>query len=80
MTFSAYRTLPLPEQCRLLHQHGRLLATRREGGVRQELYDLRGFWVEAWHWADDGSVGLIHSFADAGSLDVWLEGIRLENA
>jgi hypothetical protein len=73
MTFFAYHCLSLPEQARLLGEHGRLLATRQEGGIRQHLYDLHGFFVEAWQWsADEAAIDLIHSFTDLAGLDQWL--------
>ena len=78
VSFAVFRRLPQPDQTRLLAAHGRLLATRREAGIRQRLYDLRGFFVETWHWAEDERVGLLFSFVDVGGLDEWLEGIEME--
>lgn len=74
-----FRRLPQPAQARWLTAYGRLLATRREGGVRHHLYDLRGFFVETWHWADDACIGLLFSFSDPAQLDGWLEGVAIDN-
>ncbi|MBC7449465.1 MAG: hypothetical protein H7330_15550 [Hymenobacteraceae bacterium] len=77
VTFFDFHHLPQPDQTRLLAAHGRLLATRREGGIRQHLYDLRGFFVETWHWAEDEHIGLLFSFTDVAQLDGWLEGVEV---
>lgn len=77
VTFAYFHHLPQPDQTRLLTAHGRLLATRLDGGIRQHLYDLRGFFVETWHWADDERIGLLISFSDVSGLDGWLVEIEL---
>ncbi len=78
VTFAEFRRLPQPAQTGLLAAHGRLLATRREGGVWQQLYDLRGFFVETWQWTDEERIGLLFSFTDSAQLDCWLEGLTLD--
>jgi hypothetical protein len=75
VTLGNFRQLSQPEQVRVLAAHGQLLATRREDGLWQELHDLRGFFVETWSWADDGSIGLLFSFQETNQLDRWLEGL-----
>ena len=79
-TFAAFQRLQQPEQARLLAAHGRLLATRREDGIRQRLHDVRGFFVETWHWGapdgDDEHIGLLFSFTDTARLDGWLAGVE----
>ncbi len=84
MTFAIYHRLALPEQARLLGEQGRLLAMRQEDGIRQYLYDLRGFFVEAWQWSGSGAdsdaetaIDLIHSFTDLAGLDPWLPNLDL---
>ncbi len=82
VTFTGFRGLPQPAQARLLAAHGRLLATRREGGIWQHLYDVRGFFVETWHWAEAGPdgeapIGLLFSFTDVAGLDGWLAGVEV---
>jgi hypothetical protein len=73
LTYADYCCLPQPAQLGLLARHGRLLATRREGGIGQRLYDVRGFYVETWHWhADPDEVSLLFSYADVNRLDAWL--------
>ena len=78
VTFAEFRRLPQPAQACLLRGHGRLLATRREAGIQQRLYDVRGFFVETWHWAeDDERIGLLFSFTNVAQLDGWLEGVTV---
>lgn len=75
LSFGTFHTLAQPQQEVYLRHHGRHLATRLEGGIRQQLYDLWGFWVETWHWTDDDRIGLLRSFSNPAELDAWLEGI-----
>lgn len=75
LPFSLYHSLAQPRQVAYLRSDGRYLATRQEAGIRLHLYDLWGFWVETWHWTDDGTIGLLRSFTDSHSLEAWLEGV-----
>ena len=78
VSFAVFHRLPLPAQVRWLTATGRLLAERREAGIRQKLYDVCGFYVETWHWAADGEIGLLLSFNGTAGLDGWLTGLEVE--
>ena len=77
VTFAAFYVLPLPAQVQVVAAHGRRLATRYEGGLRQSLYDVCGFFVETWSWATDpdDAILLLFSFTRFDQLDGWLAAL-----
>ncbi|MDU0372494.1 hypothetical protein ACFPAF_18990 [Hymenobacter endophyticus] len=77
MKYAEFKQLHMHRQARHLHQHGHLLAERRQDSFRLRLFALGDFYAEEWREWEQESILFIHLFQHPDGLHEYLSAIRL---
>lgn len=77
MTAQSFQSLPLISQKNILNSEGCFLMERKSLEVFQQLYQIKGFYVEVHKYPRTHKVIRINSFEKDTFLDKWLSCIDL---
>ncbi|WP_165768347.1 hypothetical protein [Hymenobacter amundsenii] len=77
MKYADFKLLNMYRQTEHLHQHGRLLAERREDSFRLQLFAVGDFYAEEWRESGNEHLLFIHLFRHPAGLHDYLDSIRL---
>jgi hypothetical protein len=77
MTTQSFQSLPLISQKNILNSTGCFLMERKSQDVIQQLYQVKGFYVEVHKYPRTHKVIRTYSFEKGTCLDKWLSCIDL---